>query len=36
VLKGVASLEEINRSWDMCLVLDYNEWLDALEEAAEE
>lgn len=33
VLKGIASAEEIDRSWSMSKVMDFNEWLDALEEA---
>lgn len=33
VLKRIASAEEIDRSWSMEKVMDFNEWLDALEEA---
>jgi len=33
VLKGIASAEEIDHSWEPEKVMDFNEWLDALEEA---
>lgn len=33
MLARVATLEEINRSWSMGDVMDFNEWLDAKEEA---
>lgn len=32
VLAGVASLEEIRRSWDICEVFRYNELLDVRED----
>jgi hypothetical protein len=33
VIEGIASLEEIDRYWTMCDVMDFNEWLDARDEA---
>jgi hypothetical protein len=33
VLERVATLEEIDRYWSMGDVMEFNEWLDAREEA---